>query len=51
MAAYQSYYPYYQYIPGTNNALTSNNSWYSGAFANPSYRNNIFFVTGIYRFN
>ena len=51
MAGYQSYYPYYQYIPGTNGALSSNNSWYSGAFANPSYRNNIFFVTGIYRFN
>ena len=50
MRSYQGFYPYYQYIPGNNNALSSNNSWQSGAFANPSYTNNIFFVTGIYKF-
>jgi hypothetical protein len=51
MRGYQSYYPYYQYIPGTNNALSTNNSWYSGAFANPSYTTNLIYLTATYRFN
>ena len=51
MAGYQGYYPYYQYIPGTNNALSSNNSWFTGAYANPSYTNNIFWLTVTYKFD
>ena len=51
MRGYQGYYPYYQYIPGTNNALSSNNSWNTGAYANPSYKNNIFWLTVTYSFD
>jgi hypothetical protein len=45
MRGYMSYYPYYQSLGGTNN------SWFSGAFANPSYTNNIFWATATYTFN
>ncbi len=45
MRGYQSYYGYYQNLGGTNN------SWLSGAFTNPSYTNNIFFLTAKYSFN
>ena len=45
MRGYQGYYPYYQNLGGTNN------SYFSGAFANPSYTNNIFWLTGTYTFN
>ncbi len=45
MRSYQSYYGYYQNLGGTNN------SWNTGAFTNPSYTNNIVFVTATYRFN
>ena len=45
MRGYQGYYGYYQNLGGTNN------SWFSGAFANPSYTNNIFYVIGTYKFN
>ena len=51
MAGYQSYYPYFQYIPGNNNALSSNASWYTGAYGNPSYKNNIFWMTVTYKFD
>ncbi len=39
MRGYQGYYPYYQNLGSTNN------SWYSGAYANPGYTNNIFYLT------
>jgi hypothetical protein len=45
MRSYQSYYGYYQNLGGTNI------SWNTGAFAAPAYTNNIFFITGTYRFN
>jgi hypothetical protein len=44
MRGYASYYPYYQNLGGTNN------SWNTGAFANPSYTQNIFYMTAIYKF-
>ena len=44
MRSYQGYYPYYQNLGGTNN------SWFSGAFANPSYRLNVVYVVGTYKF-
>jgi hypothetical protein len=44
MRGYQGYYPYYQNLGGTNN------SWYTGAFANPSYKANIVYLTATYRF-
>jgi MtrB/PioB family decaheme-associated outer membrane protein len=44
MRGYQSYYGYYQNLGGTNN------SWNSGAFANPSYTQNIFYLTAVYKF-
>ena len=52
MRSYQSYYPYYQYLPGaTPTPPTTNNSWLTGAFANPGYTNNIFYLTATYKFN
>ena len=42
MRGYAGYYPYYQNLGGTNN------SWNTGAFTNPSYTNNIFFITAKY---
>ena len=44
MRGYQGFYPYYQNLGGTNN------SWLTGAFANPSYTNNIVFLTATFRF-
>jgi hypothetical protein len=44
MAGYQGYYPYFQNLGGTNN------SWYTGAFANPGYTQNIFYLTATYKF-
>ena len=44
MRGYQSYYPYYQNLRGTNN------SWFSGAFANPSYKMEMVYVRGTYKF-
>lgn len=44
MAGYQGYYPYFQNLGSTNM------SWYTGAFANPSYTQNIVYVTATYRF-
>ncbi len=51
MAGYQGYYPYYQYIPGNNNAVSSNSSWFTGAYGNPSYKNNIVWLTVTYKFD
>ncbi len=45
MRGYAGYYPYYQNLGGTNN------SWNTGAFTNPSYTNNIFFLTAKYTFD
>ena len=45
MAGYSSYYPYFQ------NLGSSNISWYSGAFANPSYTTNLFWLTVEYKFD
>jgi hypothetical protein len=44
MAGYQGYYPYFQNLGGTNM------SWYTGAFANPGYTQNIFYLTATYKF-
>jgi hypothetical protein len=44
MLSYQGYYPYYMNLGGTNN------SYLTGAFANPSYTNNIFFATAKFMF-
>ncbi len=44
MRSYQSYYPYYQNLGGTNL------SWFSGAFANPSYKLDVYYVMGTYKF-
>jgi outer membrane protein OmpA-like peptidoglycan-associated protein/CheY-like chemotaxis protein len=45
MAGYSSYYPYFQ------NLGQSNISWYTGAFANPSYTTNLFWMTVTYKFD
>ena len=44
MRGYQGYYPYYQ------NLGASNASWFSGAFANPSYNLTVVYVMANYRF-
>jgi hypothetical protein len=44
MRAYAGYYPYYQALAATNV------SWYSGAFANPGYKANTFYLMGKYSF-
>jgi hypothetical protein len=44
MKSYQGFYPYYQYLGGNNN------SWFSGAFANPSYRLQVVYMTANYKF-
>ncbi len=48
MRGYQGYYPYFQSL--NTSATTTNYSWWSGAFANPSYTQNIFYLTVAYRF-
>jgi hypothetical protein len=45
MRGYQGYYPYYQNLGSTNN------SWLSGAFANPGYKTNVIYLIATYRFN
>jgi OOP family OmpA-OmpF porin len=45
MAGYASYYPYFQ------NLGSSNISWYTGAFANPGYTTNLFWLTVTYKFD
>jgi hypothetical protein len=44
MRSYQGFYPYYQNLGGTNN------SWFSGAFANPSYKLEVFYIMATYKF-
>jgi hypothetical protein len=44
MRGYQGYYPYYQNLGGTNN------SWFSGAFANPSYKMEVVYLMATYKF-
>ena len=44
MRGYQGAYPYYQNLGGTNN------SWFSGAFANPSYKLDVVYLMGTYKF-
>jgi len=44
MRGYRSYYPYYQNLGGTNN------SWFSGAFANPSYKMEVVYLMATYKF-
>lgn len=44
MKGYQGFYPYYQYLGGNNN------SWFSGAFANPSYRLDVVYMMATYKF-
>jgi hypothetical protein len=44
MQSYQGYYPYYQNLGGTNN------SWFSGAFANPSYKMQVVYLMATYKF-
>lgn len=44
MKGYQGFYPYYQYLGGNNN------SWFSGAFANPSYRLSVVYMMATYKF-
>jgi MtrB/PioB family decaheme-associated outer membrane protein len=44
MNGYQGYTPYYQNLGGTNN------SWFSGAFANPSYKLDVVYLMATYKF-
>jgi len=44
MKGYQGFYPYYQNLGGNNN------SWFSGAYANPSYRLQVVYVMATYKF-
>ncbi len=44
-----SYYPYFQNL--NTAAVGSNYSWFSGAFANPSYTTNLFWLTVTYKFD
>ena len=45
MRGYSSFYPYFQ------NLGSSNISWYTGAFADPSYSTNLFWLTVTYKFD
>jgi hypothetical protein len=44
MKGYQGFAPYYQNLGG------SNNSWYTGAYVNPSYRLTVVYMTATYKF-
>jgi len=44
MRGYQGFYPYYQNLTGQNQ------SWYTGAFANPSYTLKVAYALATYRF-
>jgi hypothetical protein len=44
MRGYQGFYPYYQNLSGTNN------SWFSGAYANPSYSLDVYYLMATYKF-
>jgi hypothetical protein len=47
MRGYGSYYPYFQ--NANTSATGTNYSWFSGAFANPSYKTNIVWLTVTYK--
>ena len=49
MAGYGSYYGYFQNL--NTAAVGSNYSWFSGAFGNPSYKTNLFWLTVTYKFD
>ena len=44
MKGYQGFYPYFQYLGGNND------SWFSGAFANPTYKLQVVYLVGTYKF-
>lgn len=44
MKSYQGFYPYFQYLGGNND------SWFSGAFANPSYKLRVVYMMATYKF-
>jgi len=44
MKGYQGFYPYFQYLGGNND------SWFSGAFANPAYKLQVVYLVGTYKF-
>jgi len=44
MRGYQGFYPYFQNLGATNI------SWFSGAFANPSYQLYVYYLVGTYKF-
>jgi hypothetical protein len=44
MKGYQGFYPYFQYLGGNND------SWFSGAFANPAYKLQVLYLVGTYKF-
>ena len=44
MKGYQGFYPYFQYLGGNND------SWFSGAYANPGYRLTVVYMTATYKF-
>ena len=48
MAGYGSYYGYFQNL--NTAAVGSNYSWLTGAFANPGYTTNVFWLTVTYKF-
>jgi outer membrane protein OmpA-like peptidoglycan-associated protein len=50
MRGYASYYPYFQSLGTSTTSFGANNSWNTGAFANPSYTQNIFYLTVTYKF-
>jgi outer membrane protein OmpA-like peptidoglycan-associated protein len=50
MAGYAGYYPYFQSLGTSTTSFGTNNSWNTGAFANPSYTQNIFYLTVTYKF-
>ena len=49
MAGYGGYYPYFANF--NTAAVGSGYAWYSGAFGNPSYKNNMVWLTVTYKFD
>jgi outer membrane protein OmpA-like peptidoglycan-associated protein len=49
MAGYGSYYGYFMNL--NTAAVGSNNSWLTGAFANPAYTNNLIWLSVTYKFD
>ncbi len=50
MAGYASFYPYFQSLGTSTTSFGTNNTWNTGAFANPSYTQSIFYLTVTYKF-